>query len=100
MDAPTYPPATAYEPPSVAPYELTVRNLPVAEISAIPAAWAIVVKHMPGMKFVTSTSLAKPHLGNMTVADFAGFMGQSNSPALAEIDAELSQLPASQKAGR
>lgn len=97
MDAPTYPPAAAYEPPSVAPYELSVRNLSVAELSSSPAAWAVVVKHMPSMKFVVSTPAAKPHLANMTVVDFAGFTNQANSPALAEIDEELRQLPASDK---
>jgi len=97
MDAPTYPPATAYEPPSVAPYELSLRNVSVAELSSAPAAWAIVVKHMPSMKFVVSTPMAKPHLANMTVVDFAGFINQADSPAIAAIDEELRRLPASEK---
>lgn len=97
MDAPTYPPAAAYEPPRVAPYELTIRNVSVAELVSAPTAWAVVLKHMPAMKFVVSTPLAKPHLANMTVVDFAGFINQADSPAIAAIDAELRRLPDSEK---
>lgn len=100
MDAPTYPPAVAFEQPIAAPYELSVRSVSVAELMKMPAAWAVVTEHMPAMKMVVSVPQAKPHLANMTVVDFAGFAGQANSPALAAIDEELRRLPASEKSAQ
>ena len=34
MDAPTYPPATAFEPPVAAPYELSVESASLADLIA------------------------------------------------------------------
>ena len=100
IEAPTYPPAVAFEPPAVAPRALTVRNYSAAELMAMPAAWAIVLKHLPGLKMMTGVAQAKPMLSTMTVADFAGFIGGDSKAALAAIDAELATLPASQVAGQ
>lgn len=98
--APTYPPAAAFEPPAVAPRPLTVRNYSAAELMAMPAAWAIVVKHLPGMKMMASAEQAKPMLSTMTVADFANFTGGAGKAELAAIDAELATLPAAEVPGR
>ena len=100
IDAPLYPPAAAFEQPAVTPRPLSVRNYAVSELMQMPAAWAIVLKHLPGLKMMAANPQAKPMLGTMTVADFAGFAGVDSRPALAAIDAELAALPANQAAGR
>ena len=98
MDTPLYPPAAAFEQPAVAPYTLSLGTVSVEELMHNPAAWAIVVERFPAMKFAAGAGQAKPHLGNMTVRDFAGFMGMKDSPALAAIDDDLARLPADRKA--
>jgi hypothetical protein len=100
IEAPLYPPAAAFTPPVATPRTLSVRNYSAAELMAIPAAWAIVVKHLPGVRMMADNPQAKPMLSTMTVADFAGFAGVDASAALAAIDAELAALPASEVAGR
>jgi hypothetical protein len=98
IDAPVYPPAAAFVAPTTAPRPLAVRNYSTAELMQMPAAWAVVVKHMPGIKMMTSAEQAKPMLTTMTVADFSQFIGGDASAALAAIDAELAQLPAPEAA--
>jgi hypothetical protein len=100
LEAPTYPPAAAYAPPATAPRPLTVRNYSAAELMQMPAAWAVVVKHLPAMKMMAGAEQAKPMLTTMTVADFAQFAGADASAALAAIDAELARLPISQDGSR
>ncbi len=95
MDAPTYPPAARFEPPTQAPYEMRLSNLPMEELIKNEAAWAIVLKHYPMAKSMTANPLAQPQMGNMTVRDFASFVGQQNAPEFAVIDEELSRLPSS-----
>jgi hypothetical protein len=92
MDAPLYPPASAYEAPIAAPYQRTVKNTPLAELLRTPAAWAIVMKHAPQFKMVTSTPMLQPHLGSMTVSDMMGF-GVVKKDVVDSIDAELRALP-------
>jgi hypothetical protein len=98
IDAQAYPPAAAYVAPAAAPRPLSVRNYSAAELMQIPAAWAVVLKHLPGMKMMTGAEQAKPMLTTMTVADFSQFTGGDASAALAAIDAELAQLPAPEAA--
>lgn len=98
MDTPIYPPAAAFEAPVAAPYELKVRNLPVAEIMADPAIMAVVVKHMPAIKMMTGAGLVQSQLGNMTLLDFAVFGGLVNNPAFAAIDRDLAQIAATRGA--
>jgi hypothetical protein len=100
MDAPTYPPAAAFEPPVVAPRPLSVRNYSAAELMRMPAAWAVVVKHLPGIKMMVANEQAKAMTETMTVADFAVFIGGDSPAALAAIDAELSALQAPAGAAR
>ncbi|CAN7341303.1 hypothetical protein LJR225_001991 [Phenylobacterium sp. LjRoot225] len=95
MDAPTYPPAAAYEPPAAAPYELTVATASLAELMSAPAAWAIVLKHAPMYKMVVSAPHTKPYLTNFTVDSFVTY-GVINQKTIDAIDADLRQLPRSQ----
>ena len=95
MDAPTYPPATAYEPPVAAPYEFSVETVSIAELMSAPAAWAIVLKHAPSFKMIISTPMAKPHLTNFTVDSFVTY-GVVTQATIDAIDVDLRQLPRSE----
>lgn len=94
IDAPIYASAIAFDPPVEAYRPLTARNYSVAELMQMPQAWAVVVKHMPGVSMMVGNEQAKQILANMTIADFAVFTGANMSATLAAIDAELAQLPA------
>ena len=94
MDAPTYPPAAVYVQPVAVPYAISLRLLPLGSLMQMPAAWAIVLKHLPALQMMTSTPMMKPHLGNMTVADVSQFVKAATPAELAVIDAELQRLPA------
>lgn len=97
MDTPTYPPAQAWEPPVVAPYELSVESASLADLMTRPEAWAIVVKHAPALKMATAAPQLKPQLGNFTVDSFITY-GVVNQKAVDAIDAELRQLPRAEPA--
>lgn len=93
MKAPVYSPAVAFEQPAVQPFELRVKNLPLAELKSDPAVWSVVIKHMPEMKMIASASFIRAQLGNMTLLDF-GVFGNPDNPAFALIDDDLKRLPA------
>jgi hypothetical protein len=93
MDAPHYPPAIVFEAPTSAPRQLSVQNFSTAELMQMPAAWAIVVKHLPAIKLIAGSQRAKAGLANMTVAELASYTGADTAAALAAIDAELLALP-------
>jgi len=97
MDAPTYPPATAYAPPELLPFDISVRELPLAPLMAMPAVWAIVIKHVPGLQLATGSSMIKPHLNNMGLPDLLQFMGPAQPDVLDVIDAEIRALPAADR---
>jgi hypothetical protein len=91
MESPQYLPASAYERPSFTPYRLSLRSVPLGELKGNPAAWEIVLKHMPMARMMAG----QPEwlLDTMTLADFALF-GGGLSPALeAAVDADLALLP-------
>jgi hypothetical protein len=94
MDAPSYPPAAAFVQPATVPYQIGLRSVPIGSLMQMPAAWAIVLKHLPSFQFATGSSMIKPHLGNMTVVDLAQFIKPLTPDELAQIDAELRSLPA------
>jgi hypothetical protein len=96
LDAPTYPPAAAFEPPIAAPYVLRLDNVSLAELMKMPAAWDIVLKHLPSLKLMTSSAMLKPHLGNMTVQSLAAFSQAASPEVLAVINQELGRLPPDQ----
>ena len=93
MDAPLYPPAAAYAVPRVEAYKLSLAGCPIGELMANPAAWAIVLKHNPGFGMMGASAQIKPHLMNMTATDLAVFAGGMAPAVVAQIDAELAQLP-------
>jgi hypothetical protein len=96
MEAPTYPPAAAYEAPRATPVErLRVRDVSIAELMTSPAAWAIVMKHAPGVKMIASAPQTKAYLTNFTVDTFVLF-GVVNQKAVDAIDADFATLPRNQ----
>jgi hypothetical protein len=94
MDAPSYPPSVAFVQPAAVPYQISLRTVPLGSLMQMPAAWAIVLKHLPSLKMMTGSPMMKPHLGNFTVYDVAQFAGSSSPEAMASIDEELHSLPA------
>ncbi|MBB5685957.1 hypothetical protein [Sphingobium boeckii] len=93
METPIYPPAAAYEAPVVRPYVLSADGCSVAELMANPAAWAVMLKYMPSIGFITQIPETKKLLDNMTVVDFAVFGPPVDPKTLATINAELAQIP-------
>ena len=93
MDAPTYPPATAFEPPTFAPLVLSVEGASLLDLMSAPAAWAIVLQHAPALKLAVGAPQLKPVLGNFTVDSFITY-GVVTPAIVAAIDADLRRLAA------
>jgi hypothetical protein len=91
--APIYPPAAAFEQPVGTPHVLSLENASLADLMSVPAAWEIVLKHLPGLKLMTSTPMMKPHLHNFTVLSLSVFMPNAKPEVYATVDQELAQLP-------
>lgn len=93
MEAPTYPPAEAFEAPIPAPYVLSLENVSLAELMKMPVAWDIVLRHLPSLKLMTSSAMMKLHLGNFTVLSVQTFVKTATPEVIAAIDEELGRLP-------
>jgi len=95
LDAPTYPAQLVFEQPVGVPSTLTLETFSLAELMAIPDAWAIILKHAPAVRFIVGAQQAKPHLGNMTLASLARHLPDLTPALYAQINGELARLPAS-----
>ena len=93
MDAPTYPPATAFEQPVSTPHVISLEDFSLAELMNMPAAWDIVSTHLPVLKIMTGSPMIKPHLGNFTVLSLSAFGIPATPEVVAVIDVELARLP-------
>lgn len=93
MDTPIYPPATAFETPTTSSHSPSVDSFSLAELMKLPAAWAIVVKHLPSLQRMVHAPMIKPHLGNFTVRTLETFVTTATPEAYAAINEELSRLP-------
>jgi hypothetical protein len=91
--APSYPPAVAFEQPVAAAHVLSLETASLAELMDVPAAWAIVVQHLPSLQQIASSTMIKPHLRNFTVPSLAAFTGGARPEVYAAIDEELARLP-------
>lgn len=100
MDTPIYAPAAAYHAPVLQPYILSVDGCAIAELMADPPAWAIVLKYMPGAKFLVQSDEVRKLLDNMTLVDFSVFSGPMDPTVLANINTELARLPGARKGGQ
>ncbi len=93
LEAPIYVAATDFEQPLATPYVLQLENVSLAELMRIPAAWSVVLEHLPSLKLITASPMLKPHLGNMTVQSLSVFTKVATPEVLAAIDRELALLP-------
>jgi hypothetical protein len=93
MDAPLYPPATAFEQPTPVAREINTKDTSIADLKAIPAAWAIVLKEIPDVEMRVGNPMLKPHLGNFSFRSLTQF-GVVKSDALDRIDPQLRALGA------
>ena len=96
MDAPIYPPAAAFVQPIAMPQAISLENYSLADLIKMPAAWAIVVKHLPLLERIADSPMLQPHLGNFTVPSMNAFTKSVTPEILAAIDQELSRLPRDQ----
>lgn len=100
MDAPTYPPAAAFEQPVASSYVWRLEDVSLAELMNNPAARDIVLKHLPSLKQMVGSPMMKPHLGNMTVPSLAAFGRAMTPEEVAAVDAELARLPRGEGSSR
>ncbi|UVO53083.1 hypothetical protein [Sphingomonas sp. SUN039] len=91
MDAPLYPPATAYVQPVRVHRPLDTKDTAIADLMAIPEAWAIVLKEIPNMQQRIGNEQLKPHLGNFSFRSLTQF-GVVKAADLDRIDAQLKAL--------
>ena len=93
MDAPLYPPASAFEQPVRAPRHLSTQDTAIADLKAIPAAWAIVLKEAPNIEARIGSEMIKPHLGNFSFRSLVQF-GIVKTDILDRIDTQFQALGA------
>lgn len=91
MDAPLFPPATAYVQPVRIARTLNTRDTSIAELRSIPAVWAIVLKEIPTIERRIASDQMKPHLGNFSFRSLTQF-GVVQAADLDRIDAQLLAL--------
>lgn len=92
MDAPLYPPSTAFEQPAILPHSLSTAATSIAALLAEPAAKAIMVKEIPGLEQRIGGDQLKPHLDNFSPRSLVQF-GLFKPADLDRVDAQLSALP-------
>lgn len=94
MDAPIYAPARAFEQPRPGSFRFGVSSVSIAEMMTSPAAWGIVLKHLPMFKAMIGSPQLQPLLTNMTVDSFVTYLPSVITQAKIDaIDAELAILP-------
>jgi hypothetical protein len=93
MDAPIYPPQLVFEQPIGVAAPLRLETYSIEELMGMPAAWAIVLRRVPAVKFIVGAQQAKPHLGNMTLRSLALHLPNLTPQLCADINAELASLP-------
>lgn len=92
MDAPLYPPSTAFEQPAILPHSLSTKTSSIAALLANPAAKAILMKEVPGFEQRIGSEQIKPHLDNFSPRSLVQF-GMFKAPDLDRVDTQLSTLP-------
>ncbi|MEY2927992.1 MAG: hypothetical protein RL367_2469 [Pseudomonadota bacterium] len=88
MDAPLYPPSSAYEAPVRVPQQMATRSSSFADFLGNPAALAIMKSEIPQFERFISNPMLAPHLGNMGPRDMVQF-GAFKGDALDRVDAKL-----------
>lgn len=98
MDAPLYPPAAEFEMPRLAPGELRVDSISVADLLRSPTARRILNEEIPGFDQRIAVPMLQPHLTNFTLRSMTDF-GMVPLDALPRIDARIRTIPASERPG-
>ena len=93
MDAPLYPPASTFEQPVRVARMLSTKDTAIADLKAIPAAWAMVLTEIPNIEGRIGSPMLKPHLGNFSFRSLLQF-GVVKPDALDRLDARLQTLGA------
>lgn len=93
MDAPTYPPASAWEAPLVHFSRLSVKGSSLQILMEDPAAWAIVTKELPAAGLMVRSPGAKALIDNVSLQVLVD-LGFATPEALGRIDARLAKLEA------
>lgn len=91
MEAPLYPPATAYVPPRRQSRLFTAKDTAIADLKASAQAWAIVLQEMPNIEARIGNPMLKPHLGNFSFQSLVQF-GVVKQDALDRLDEKLRTL--------
>ena len=91
MDAPIYPPATAFVQPKWLPRMMSTRDTPINVLQVNPTAWAIVMKELPGIERRIGNPMILPHLGNFSIRSLIQF-GPLPEEALDRADEQLRAL--------
>jgi hypothetical protein len=98
LDTPLYLPAAAFEHPLATPQVVSLENFSLAELMKMPAAWTVVMKHLPSLQLMVGSPMIKPHLGNFTVHSVQTFVRTATPEVIAAIDEELARLPTQETA--
>lgn len=93
MDAPIYSPSIAFELPLATTQPVSLKTASVAELKAMPQAWAIILKRLPALEPMVGIPIIQPHLENFTVYTLSSFFKGATPETFAAIDEELSHLP-------
>jgi hypothetical protein len=88
MDAPLYPPSSAYEAPLRVPQQMSTRSSSLADFLGNPEAMAIIKSDVPQFEGFIKNPQLQPHLGNMGPRDMVQF-GAFRADALDRVDAKL-----------
>lgn len=92
MDAPLYPPATAYERPAVVPTRMSTADTSIARMLADPSAKAILLREIPGFEARVGNDMLRPHMDNFSPRSLVQF-GLFKAADLDRVDAQLAALP-------
>ena len=93
MDVPTYPPSSEFEQPATRAHVLSLDDFSLRELMNIPAAWEIVVRHLPSVARMVDSQMIQPHLGNFTLRDIEVFARGTTPEVRTAINDELRRLP-------
>jgi hypothetical protein len=91
MDAPLYPPSSAFEQPAILPHKLSTTTTSIAALLADPAAKAILTREIPHLEQRIGNDQLKPHLDNFSPRSLVQF-GIFKAADLDRVDTQLNAL--------
>jgi hypothetical protein len=94
--APRYEPASAYHPPTPAPFELSVETLSVEELLSAPATRAILQEHAPAVLQLAAIPQFKTVQSTLTLREAGVLLPLDMSVVVPAVDAALRALPNSE----